>query len=86
MILLLLSEKLSGAEYQNTAQVIQITGDTLHANYPTFAGGPRLSVHNGAFSYDPQSEMLNCEHLNPEEDFSFPLKFDGSRSQSYSGR
>ena len=79
LYLLLLSEKLSGAEYQNTAQVIQITGDTLHTNYPAFADGPRFSVHNGVFSYDSQSKTLSCKSVDIEKDFSFSLKFDGNR-------
>lgn len=82
LYLLLLSEKLSGAEHQNTAQVIQITGDTLHTNYPAFADGPRFSVHNGVFSYDSQSKTLSCKSVDIEKDFSFSLKFDGSRFQS----
>lgn len=82
LYLLLLSEKLSGAEYQNTAQVIQITGDTLHTNYPAFADGPRFSVHNGVFSYDSQSKTLSCKSVDIEKDFSFSLKFDGSQFQS----
>lgn len=82
LYLLLLSEKLSGSECQGTAQVIQISADTLNTDYHAFEKGTRLSIHNGLFSYDPQSEMLSCENLNPEENFSFSLKFDGSRFQS----
>lgn len=82
LYLLLLSEKLSGSEYQNTAQVIQISADTLNTDYRAFKEGTGLSIHNGLFSYDPQSKMLSCESLNPEEGFSFSLKFDGSRFQS----
>lgn len=81
LYLLLLSEKLSGSEYQNTAQVIQISANALNTDYHAFEEGTRLSIHNGLFSYDPQSKMLSCESLNPEENFSFDQKFDGNRFQ-----
>ncbi|MBQ6070173.1 MAG: hypothetical protein IKQ75_00695 [Bacteroidales bacterium] len=82
LYLLLLSEKLSGSEYLNTAQVIQLCADTIFTEYHAFEGKPRLSVTNGVFSYDTLNRVLTCHTIDSPTERSLSMKFDGSLFQS----
>lgn len=82
LYLLVLSEKLSGSEYLNTAQVIQLSADTLLLEYQAFEGKARLSVTNGVFSYDTLNRILTCHCIDSANALSLSMKFDGTRFQS----
>lgn len=82
LYLLVLSEKLSGSEYLNTAQVIQLSADTLFIEYQAFEEKARLSVTNGVFSYDTLNRILTCHCIDSANAFSLSMKFDGTRFQS----
>lgn len=77
LYLLLLSEKLSGCEYLNTVQVIQLHSDTLNVEYPAFEGKYRLSIHNGAFTYDTREKTLIIRDLLDDRGTLGFLKFNG---------